>query len=220
MFAGHLAASLIGKRLEPDAPLGLLIGAGFGLDLIWPLLLLAGVERVVIDPGNTAFTGFDFQYYPWSHSLTAAAVWSLLVFGLSLTFVRNRRVALVAGLLVLSHWVLDFVTHRPDLPLWPSGPVVGLGLWHSIAGTIAVEATLLIVSVILYLRISRPRDSVGRWALGSMVGLVTVLWLSGPWSPPPPNATAIALVTLALWLLPPWGQWIDRHRHRAAVAQP
>jgi hypothetical protein len=193
-------------------PLGVLIAAAFGLDLIWLILLLTGLERVVIDPGNTAFAGFDFEWYPWSHSVLTAMGWSVVSGALALWVFKRGRLALAVGCLVFSHWVLDFVTHRPDLPVWPGGVRVGLGLWHSIAGTIVVEGALLACSLAVYLRMTRARDAVGRWALVSMVGLVVIVWLLGPWSPPPPNTAALAVVTLALWLLSLWSHWIDRHR--------
>ena len=212
MFAGHLAAAFVGKRIEPNVSLGVLIAAAFGLDLVWPILLLTGAETVVVDPGNTAFTGFDFQSYPWSHSLAAVVLWSVVAGWLAARLFNRRGAGWVTGLLVLSHWALDFLMHRPDLPLWPAGPEVGLGLWNSIAGTIMVEGALLVGSIWIYLKMTRATDAVGRWALWALVALVVVMWLSFPLSPPLPNTTAIAMVTLALWVLVPWGQWIDRHR--------
>lgn len=212
MFAGHLAAAVAAKRLEPRASLGLLVAASFGLDLLWPLFLLGGAETVRIDPGNTAFSPLDFQSYPWSHSLAAVVVWSVVAGSVTAAVVKRRRVAWIVAALVLSHWVLDFVTHRPDLPLWPSGPTVGLGLWDSIAWTIVVEGGLLVGAVALYAHGTRARDASGRWAFWVLVALVGALWVGGPWSPPPPSATAVAVVGLATWILPLWGHWIERHR--------
>jgi membrane-bound metal-dependent hydrolase YbcI (DUF457 family) len=213
MFVGHLAAALVGKRIEPRAPLGALVGAAFGLDLLWPVLLLAGVERVRIDPGNTAFTPLAFDAYPWSHSLSMAIVWGVIVGRAAAALMRHARAGLIVGLAVTSHWVLDYVTHRPDLPLWPGGPKVGLGAWNSIPLTIALEGALFVVAIAVYLRFTRPRDAVGRWAFWSLVVVTGGVWLSGPWSPPPPSVTAIAIVTLIMApLFPLWAQWIERHR--------
>ncbi len=214
MFVGHLAAALAAKRAEPRAPLGALVGAAFALDLMWPVLLLAGIETVRIDPGNTAFTPLAFDSYPWSHSLSMAIVWAVAVGRVSATVLKHARAGLIVGLTVLSHWVLDFVTHRPDLPLWPGGPTVGLGLWNSIPLTIAVEGALFAAAVMLYLRATRARDVVGRWAFWALVVFTTTIWISGPFSPPPPSAMAVAVVALALWLLPFWAHWIERHRTR------
>jgi hypothetical protein len=179
-------------------------------DLVWPILLLLGFEHVRIAPGITAFTPLDFYHYPITHSLLAALGWSI-AFALVV-----RRHMLVVGAVVLSHWVLDFVTHRPDLPLWPGGgPKVGLGLWHSIPATIAVEVPLFILGLVLYLRATRARDRVGSIALWALVGFLGLIYVANVTSPPPPDATAIGWVGLAQWLLVPWGWWIDGHREAA-----
>lgn len=212
MFAGHLAVALGAKRAAPRVSLGALVAAAFALDLIWPVLLLAGVESVRIAPGHTAFTPLDFVHYPWSHSLAAVLGWSLVAGVITATRLRAPSAGVVIGLLLASHWLLDVVTHVPDLPLWPGGPVVGLGLWQSIPATVIVEGLLLVVGVELYRRRAPARDAIGRWALAALVGLVAVIWISGPFSPPPPSARAIAVVGLATWLLPLWAGWIDRHR--------
>src|SRR5262245_61844106 len=173
MFVGHLAVALVAKRAQPRAPLATLVGATFALDLIWPVLLLAGIELVRVDPGNTAFTPLAFDHYPWSHSLSMAVVWAVMVGRVSAAVLKHTRAGLVIGLVVLSHWVLDVVTHRPDLPLWPGGPKVGLGLWNSIALTVVVEGTLLVAALWLYLRATRAGDAAGRWALWSFVAFTT-----------------------------------------------
>ncbi len=91
MFVGHFAVALGAKRAAPRIPLGLLVAAAIALDLIWPLLLLAGVETVRIDPGNTAFTPLAFDHYPWSHSLVMALVWGGLT--AAIAFPRLRSAA-------------------------------------------------------------------------------------------------------------------------------
>jgi|SRR5688572_27707061 len=218
MFVGHLAVALAAKRVEPRAPLGTLVGAAFALDLIWPVLLLAAIEIVRIDPGNTAFTPLAFDHYPWSHSFSMAFVWAVAVGRVAAAVLRHARAGLIIGLTVLSHWVLDFLMHRPDLPLWPGGPVVGLGLWNSIPLTLLVEGVLFTAGVAIYLRATRARGSVGTWAFWALVLLTTAIWISGPLSPPPPGTTAIAVAGLALWLFPAWAAWIERHRERRQPA--
>ncbi len=207
MFVGHTALALASKARVPEAPLALLITAVFALDLLWPVFLLLGIERVHIQPGNTAFTPLAFDAYPWSHSLLLACVWGALL------ALVSRRHRLLVGALVVSHWVLDLVTHRPDLPLWPGhSPLLGLGLWNSVAATLLVEGLLFGAAILLYLRASRARDRIGAFALWSLLLFQAVIWLSGPWSPPPPSARAIAWVGLAGVLFVPWAAWIDRHR--------
>ena len=118
MFVGHLAVSFGAKAVEPKAPLGALVAASFALDLLWPLLLLTGLEVVQVAPGNTAFTPLAFESYPWSHSLLMALVWGVAGGGVTYVALKTPRAAALVGMVVVSHWVLDFVTHRPDLPLW------------------------------------------------------------------------------------------------------
>jgi hypothetical protein len=212
VFVGHLAVALGAKRASPRTPLAALIAAAFGLDLLWPILLLAGIERVRIDPGNTAFTPLAFDYYPWSHSLSMAIVWGVVVGRCSVVVLKRAAAGFLIGLAIVSHWLLDYVTHAPDLPLWPGGPQVGLGLWNSIPGTLAVEGALFVAAIGAYVRGTRPRRAVGKWSFWSLIVLTTAIWLSSPWSPPPPSVRAIALVGLAMWLFLPWGAWIERTR--------
>jgi membrane-bound metal-dependent hydrolase YbcI (DUF457 family) len=212
MFVGHLAVALGAKRVSPRTPLAALIGAAFGLDLMWPILLLAGIEHVRVDPGHTAFTPLAFDHYPWSHSLSMAVVWAVAVGRLSVVLLKRSAAGLVIGLAVVSHWLLDYVTHIADLPLWPGGPEVGLGLWNSIPGTLVVEGIFFSAAVFAYVRSTRPRQKVGTWSLWALIMLTVMIWVSGPWSPPPPNERAIAWVGLAMWLFPLWGTWIERTR--------
>jgi hypothetical protein len=212
MFVGHLAVALAAKPVAPRAPLSALVAGAFGLDLIWPVLLLLGVERVRIVPGDTAFTPLAFDHYPWSHSLSMALVWAIVAGRLSAMVLKNARAGLWIGLAVASHWVLDFITHAPDLPLWPGGPRVGLGLWNSVGATLVVEGGLFVAAIAVYLRATAPRNAKGTSAFWALIGLTTAIWVSGPWSPPPPSVTAIAVVALAMWLFPVWGAWIERNR--------
>jgi hypothetical protein len=119
----------------------------------------------------------------------------------------------IVGLAVSSHWVLDFLTHRPDLPLWfNGGPYVGLGLWNSMIGTVVVEVGLYIVGIVLYLRSTTAKDkigSIGFWSLAGFLGLIYVGNLAGP---PPPDISAIAIAGNAMWLFVAWAYWVDKHR--------
>lgn len=212
MFVGHLAVSLSAKAVEPKAPLSALVAASFGLDLLWPVLVLVGLESVSIDPGNTAFTPLAFDSYPWSHSLLMASVWGAVAGGIMYGVSKSRRLAAIVGAVVVSHWVLDFATHRADLPLWPGGPKFGLGLWNSIPATLLLEGGFFCVAIWLYLRRFRARDAVGKWSLWSLIGLTGIIWITQPWSPPPPNSNAVAFGGLAMLLFPWWASWIDRSR--------
>lgn len=216
MFLGHIGAALAAKRVAPRSSLGTLVAAAVWIDLVWPALLLAGVERVRVDPGNTALTPLDFERYPFTHSLVAVVLWSLAFGAVYLALVGYRRGAVVAGALVASHWVLDVVVHRPDLPIGWSGPKVGLGLWNSVPASLAVELGLLALGVALYARAFPARDATGRRALAGLLAFLVAVYLANVFGPPPPSERAIAFGGFAQWLLVAWAAWIDRHRRAAA----
>jgi hypothetical protein len=213
VFLGHFGVAFGAKRYAPAAGLGALFLAAQFVDLLWPTLLLAGVERVSIAPGITAVTPLDFEHYPVSHSLVAAFGWAALVGGAYYAFSRSARGAIVVALIVASHWFLDLAVHRPDLPLTPGDATrVGFGLWNSWPATIALELGLLAVGTWLYAKATRPRDAIGRWALVGLVAFLLVIEVANFTGPPPPSAMAIAWVGQAQWLLVLWAFWVDRHR--------
>ena len=212
MFAGHLAVALAAKRVAPRTSLGTLVAAAQLLDLAWPVLLLVGVEEVRVDPGNTAFTPLDFVSYPFTHGGLPVLLWAA-AFGLVyLSRSRYGAGAWTVAALVCSHWVLDALTHRPDLPLWPGGAKVGLGLWGSVPWTVAVEAAMFLAGALIYGWTTRARDRAGRLGLYAFLAFLVVVSAGNLHGPPPPSATAVAVACLALWLLVPWAAWIDRHR--------
>jgi len=213
MFIGHCAVGLAAKRIAPKVSLGTLVLSVQLLDLIWPILLILGIEHVRIDPGNTAFTPLDFYDYPISHSLLTVLAWGAL-FGAAYFMIRHyARGAWVLAAGVLSHWVLDAISHRPDMPLAPGvSAYVGLGLWNSVAATMIVEGLLFAFGVAVYVRTTSAVDRTGRLAFWTFAGFLFVFWLLNIFGPPPPDANALGWTGLALWLFVPWGYWIDRHR--------
>jgi hypothetical protein len=224
MFIGHFALALGAKRAVPRAPLGALVAAAQWCDLLWPALLLGGAEHVEIAPGDTAFTPLRFTSYPISHSLLAVALWGAAAAGLYWFLGRDHqkgRAALVVGLLVVSHWVLDAVTHRPDLPLLPGVDArVGLGLWRSVPATLLVEGAMFAAGAWLYFRATRARaehETAGRWGIGALLAFLAVVYVMNVVGPPPPSTGALAGVTLAMWLLVAWAWWADRRREPADV---
>ncbi len=213
MFIGHFGVGLGAKTLVPRVSLGSLFVAAQFIDLLWPTLLLLGIERVRIEPGATAVTPLAFEHYPVSHSLVAVLGWALLVAGGHWLMRRNRRAALVMAALVVSHWLLDLLVHRPDLPLLPgSDLVVGLGLWSSLPLTLAVELPLFLIGARLYARATRPVDATGRWAFLGLLAFLLAIYAANLLGEPPPDVEAIAWLGHAQWLLVLWGYWIDRHR--------
>ena len=214
MFIGHFGIGFGAKRFAPAVSLGTLFLAAQFADLLWPTLLLMGVEEVRIDPGITVVTPLDFVHYPYSHSLIAMVAWGA-VFGIVYKLARSSRPsqALLLAALVVSHWVLDLVMHRPDLPLTLGGSQrYGLGLWSSLPGTLAVELPLFLAGVFLYVRSTAPRDRTGTIALAGLVLFLLAVYFVNFFGEPPPSPTAVAWMTQSMWLLVAWGYWVDRHR--------
>jgi membrane-bound metal-dependent hydrolase YbcI (DUF457 family) len=217
MFIGHMAVGFASKRVAPRTSLGLLMAAPMALDLLWPLFLLAGWEQVRIDPGNTALTPLDFVSYPYSHSLAMSALWGALFALIYWGFTRYVTGAMVIGLGVVSHWILDFVTHRPDLPLYPGGATrVGLGLWNSVAGTIAVESAMFAAGLWMYTSVTRARNRAGSYGLWAFVAFAAAAYFANIFGPPP-SAEFLARFGLGIFLIPLWAWWFDRHRGVIAV---
>jgi len=211
MFIGHNALAFAAKRVAPKTSLGILTAAVMLVDLIWPILLLLGIEHVRIEPGATKFTPLDFYDYPWTHSLLMGIVWGI-AFGLIYwAITRYGRGAIIVALGVVSHWILDLIVHRPDLPLWPNGPKFGFGLWNHPAATLIVESSMYIAGVWIYLASTKSRE-IGSISFWSFVVLVYAIYLSTAFGPPPPNARVVAFMGLSAWLLPFWAAWFDRHR--------
>jgi len=218
MFLGHFGLAFAARKASPPISLGALFLACQFADLLWPTLVLAGIERVEIEPGATAFTPLDFVRYPYSHSLVALILWAVIVGTIYMMATRAPAAAAVTlGLLVLSHWALDYITHRPDMPLTMGGPQrVGLGLWNSVPGTLATESAIFGAGIVLYLRSTAARDRIASIGLWSMVAFLLVVYLTSSFGPPPPSPTAVAWSVQAMWLVVLWAYWVDRHRTPAA----
>lgn len=212
MVLGHYGLALAMKRAAPRVSLGTLTGAAQLADLIWPVLLLVGLEHVTIVANANPFLRLSFDSYPWTHSLLMASVLGALVGVAYAAAYADRRGGVIVGLLVVSHWVLDWIVHSPDLPLYPDGPRVGLGLWRSVSGTIALEALIFMIGVALYTRATRATDRTGRWALWGFVAVLVVLYVASIYTPPPATVSSLAWAALAGWLIPLFSWWVDRHR--------
>jgi len=217
VFLGHYAVAIGAKRAAPRVSLGTLIAAAAFLDLVWPVLVLVGVERVAVAPGATAFTPLDFEHYPFSHSLVMSVVWGAAFGGVHFLARRDLRAAAVLGLLVVSHWFLDAVVHQPDLPLTLGGDArVGLGLWNSIPGTLAVELAMFAVAIWLYVGATRARDRIGSIGFAAFAAFVLAIYAGAAFGPPPPSASAIAWSDMGQWLVVALAAWIDAHRSARA----
>jgi hypothetical protein len=212
MFLGHVALGFAAKRAAPTTSLAVLVLAAQLADTVWPVLVALGLEQVAVEPGNTRVTPLSFISYPYSHPLLTMALWAI-AFGYAFGMSRGQRTVSILAALVVSHWLLDVVTHRPDMPVVPTGPKFGLGLWNSIAGTMLVELPMYVLGVWMYLSTTRPRDRIGTWAFGSLAAFLIVVYLANIFGPPPPSADAVwagALVGAVVLTL--WAGWADHHR--------
>lgn len=213
MFIGHFAVAFAAKRAAPKTSLGATFVAAQLADLLWPVFLLLGWEQVRIAPNSNPFLTLEFTSYPWSHSLAMEIVWAVALAALYFAVTRYARGAIVVALLVPSHWILDLVVHRPDLPLYPGGSArYGCGLWNNPIATVVVEGIVFIVGVAVYARATRARDRAGRYGLWGLVAFLVILYVASLVSPPPPGVTALAWSALIGWPLTLWPWWVDRHR--------
>lgn len=218
MFIGHFALGFAAKRAAPQASLGTLFLAAQFVDLVWPTLLLLGVERVEIDPALSG-APLVFVHYPISHSLLGAIGWAALVGAAYFAASRERRGAWVVALLVVSHWLLDLVVHRPDLPLLLSGgPTLGLGLWNLPVVELVLEIALFAACFAVYLR--TPAGQAAGFKPWVLAAVLLVIQLANAFGAPPPSMEAIAWVGQAQWLLVAAGYWADRPSRGRRVPRP
>lgn len=213
MFLGHFGVALGAKTQQPRVSLGTLFLAAQLADVVWPTLLLLGVERVSIVPQATGADALAFVHYPFTHSLLGELIGGL-VLGLAYWLLRrNAPGALLVGLLVPSHWLLDLVVHKPDLPLYPvPSPLLGFGLWNHVALAQLVEFALLGWGLWLYAQRTRARNGVGRYGLLGLLALLMVSHLASVFSPPPASVVAIGWGGQLLWLPVLLAYWVDRNR--------
>ncbi len=213
MFIGHFGLGFAAKKVTQKPSLGTLFLAAQFIDLLWPIFLILGIEKVMVDPGNTVVTPLNFIHYPFSHSLIGVIFWTL-IFGLVYYLLKKDiKNSLWLCILVLSHWILDLLTHTQDLPLFPWSEIkVGFGLWNSLLGTILVEGLIFVGGIYLYIKITHAKNRKGIWSLWSLIIFLIIIYISNLFGPAPPTAEPIAYLAFAQWLLIIWGYWIDRNR--------
>jgi hypothetical protein len=177
---------------------------------------MLGLETVEIDPGNTLVTPLNFVSYPYSHSLVMLVVWSAL-FALAYRAISgwNQAAILTVAALVFSHYALDLITHRPDLPITIGGSRrLGFGLWNHPGATLALESALFIIGATIYSSVTRARDRIGRIGFWSLTVVLVGIYFAALYGPPPPSPAAIAAAGQLSWLFVAWAYWVDRHRER------
>ena len=211
MFVGHYGVSFAAKRLDPTIPLWTLFLAVQLLDILWAPFVLLGIEKVRIVPGITASNPLDLYYMPYTHSLVAALLWSFagaLAYQVTARPARTRSSAVI-GFAIFSHWILDFVVHRPDLPLFGNSVKVGLGLWNIPAIAFGLEAALLFGGIWLCLQ-GRLGRSVWTLVFGMLMLAIQAYIFFGP--PPISDhaAAATALIAYAVFATVIW--WLQDRR--------
>ena len=214
VFVGHLAVGLAAKRAAPRVSIAALIFAAVLADVLWIALFAAGIEKVAIEPGITVANSLNLVYIPFSHSLLANAVWGGLLGGVYWLLRRDPAGAWILVALVVSHWVLDVITHRPDMQLAPGVDArFGLALWNSRLATFVVEGALWGAALVVYARTTRARRRAGVYGFWIVVAVLSVLWVSSLSGDPPPSLRALAIVnTIFLTVLLMWAEWIERSR--------
>lgn len=215
MFVGHYGVSFAVKKVDTSIPLWILFLAVQWLDVIWAPLVLLGVEKVRIVPGFTATNPLDLYYMPYTHSLLAAVLWSAAMAGVYHFLRRSSgKASLLVGLAVFSHWILDFVVHVRDLPLYDNAAKVGLGLWNRPILAFGLEAVLLLGAAAIYLQ-RQPGRRKSILAFSFVMLAVQAYIFFGP---PPVSSSAIAATALGAYGLFALLIWFLADRPRAAHA--
>ena len=207
MFVGHYAAALAAKAVQPKAPLWTYVLGAQLVDVAWSGLVIAGVERLRLD-GSLPGSVLVLDHMPYTHSLPAAVLWALAA-GLLATWALKlpRAAGIAVGLVVLSHWGLDFLVHRPDLELWFGGTKVGLAWWNHPVPEQALEMGLLAIAATAW-GWRRGLQGHGGWAAPLLVVLLLVLQLIGILAPPTGSAASMAISALSAYLLVTLFAWL------------
>lgn len=213
MFIGHFGVGLAAKKTDTRISLGTYFIAAQFIDLLWPTLLLLGIEKVEIVEGISKAVPLDFVSYPVSHSFVMVLVWGVL-FGLVYKLIKkNTKGAVILALCVISHWVLDLIVHVPDLPLYPGdSPKVGFGLWNSPGVSITIEMLIFFTGVFLYNGATNAKNKKGSIGFWSLIAFFLIIHFANLFGPPPPSVTAIAWSGQLQWLFVIWAYWVDRNR--------
>ena len=213
MFVGHLAIGLTAKRIEPKVSLGTWVLAALLADLLAFPLLILGIEHFAEEPGTLSnrIVGRDIVY---SHSLLMVAIYSALF--AMVYFLRRRywRGAWLLACVVLTHWFLDVVSHRPDMPLAPGVSVVfGLGLWNSLSATLLLEGGFWLLSVILYVRSTEAKSLAAHFVFWIGIVLLTLLWYGNVTAGMEPNPIKAGVGGLVIFsFVVAWAYWMNRLR--------
>lgn len=220
MFVGHYGPSFAAKALMPSIPLWVLFIAVQLVDVVWSILVMLGIEKVRIVPGFTATNPLDLYYMPYTHSLVAGLLWALAAAIVYRFFKRSNgwKAAAVVGIAVISHWVLDYLVHVPDLPLYDNQYKVGLGLWNFPILTLVIEAALLFGGMLMYLKTTRGTGFAGRYGLIIFGIVMLAIQSSMLFTPPPPSGKVAAAMALFSYIVfAAVIAWLEKKRNDIAT---
>jgi membrane-bound metal-dependent hydrolase YbcI (DUF457 family) len=211
MFIGHFAVGFTAKTLSPRASLGTYFLAAQFLDLLWPALLLLNIEEAVISPGN--HPPIIFSHYPISHSLLMTLVWAAAFSIIFFLFKKYRTAAIMTGLALVSHWVLDLLVHQPDLPLLPGVDLkLGLGIWEYREVALFLELAIFFVAVAFYLGATRPKNNAGRYGTWGLIAFLLIMYFASVFGPAPADIEQVAYAGFLQWVFIIWAYWVDGNR--------
>ena len=214
MFVGHYGVSFAIKGANKSVPLWLLFVAVQLVDVLWAIFVMIGIEKVRITPGITATNPLDLYYMPYTHSLVGALFWSAVAFiGYKIARRKAGYIALLLAVAVFSHWLLDLIVHRPDLPLYDDTLKMGLGVWNYPAPAFALEIAVLFAGVVIYLRSSKAVSVAGRYGVMAFAILLIFLQAVVFFGAPPTSPLAAALTALLSYIvLAAIAYWLERKR--------
>ncbi len=217
MFIGHYAPAAALKPLSASVPLWHLFVAVQFLDYLWAAFILTGVEQARVVPGFLDASDLDLYFMPYTHSLAAAALWSLAGAALYGTIINKRAGlggAMLIALAIASHWFADLIVHAPDLALYPGSDVkLGFSLWSSMTLSVGLELGFFIAGFVLYLGGTSPKGAVGRVApYVVMAALIGIELYSATGSPPPDISSFAILALVSYTLIAALAFWLDATR--------
>jgi hypothetical protein len=202
MFVGHYGPAFAATAARKSIPLWVAFIAVQLVDVFWGIFVLLGIEKVRIVPGITATNPLDLYYMPYTHSLIGAAFWAIA--GGFVYFLFRKAdgwsAAAIVGIAVFSHWVLDWLVHRPDLPLYDNSLKVGLGLWNRPVFAFLLEIAVLFGGMYLYLITTEAVSRSGRYGM-IVFGLVMLTFQSIVFfGRPPASDKAAAIISLVFYV--------------------
>ena len=213
MFLGHFGVAMMARSKSQDTRLGTLFAASQFLDLIWPFFIIFGLETVSSRGAREGFHTLSFISYPYSHSLLFASFWAI-VFAIWAKLAKKKNfVVLLLAVLVLSHWVLDWIVHEPDLPLAFHDEIKhGLNLWANHSLTLIIELFIFSSGVVSYLRAIQLETLKKKVIFFSLIAFLLIIFVMSAFGPPPAletSAVAIGGPALAMWLFVWWGNAVE-----------